>query len=59
VAPSPQTDSLRANALSFSTVLTQGITQVAPVMGLVMTVPFGKATFLVRKCLSRLDSRQV
>jgi amino acid transporter len=41
--PSPQTDSvpgLRANALSFSSVLTQGITHIAPAMGLVVTVQF-------------------
>jgi amino acid transporter len=41
--PAPQTDSLpglRANALSFSSVLTQGITHIAPAMGLVVTVQF-------------------
>jgi amino acid transporter len=37
---SPQTESLRANALSFSAVLTQGITHIAPAMGLVVTVQF-------------------
>jgi len=37
---SPQTDSLRANALSFSAVLTQGITHIAPAMGLVVAVQF-------------------
>src|ERR1700728_110805 len=37
---SPQTDGLRANALSFSSVLTQGITHIAPAMGLVVTVQF-------------------
>src|SRR6202020_3358837 len=37
---SPQTDRLRANALSFSAVLTQGITHIAPAMGLVVTVQF-------------------
>jgi len=36
----PHTDSLRANALSFSSVLTQGITHIAPAMGLVVTVQF-------------------
>src|SRR3984957_3339451 len=35
---SPQTDGLRANALSFSAVLTQGITHIAPAMSLVVTV---------------------
>jgi hypothetical protein len=34
----PHTESLRANALSFSSVFTQGITHVAPAMGLVVTV---------------------
>jgi amino acid transporter len=38
--PSPQTDSLRANALSFPSVLTQSITHIAPAMGLVVTVQF-------------------
>lgn len=41
--PSPQADSvpgLRANALSFTSVLTQGITHIAPAMGLVVTVQF-------------------
>src|SRR6202050_3286230 len=38
---SPQTDSLRANALSFSAVLTQGITHTAPAMGLVVAGQFG------------------
>src|SRR5271156_4727139 len=37
---SPQTESLRANALSFSAVLTQGITHIAPAMGLVVAVQF-------------------
>src|ERR1700733_2119565 len=37
---SPQTDGLRANALSFSAVLTQGITHIAPAMSLVVTVQF-------------------
>src|ERR1700733_3812609 len=37
---SPQTDGLRANALSFSAVLTQGITHIAPAMGLVVAVQF-------------------
>src|ERR1700721_42502 len=37
---SPNTASLRANALSFSSVLTQGITHIAPAMGLVVTVQF-------------------
>src|SRR6202012_1064907 len=37
---SPQTDSLRANALSFSAVLTQGITHIAPAMGLMVAVQF-------------------
>jgi amino acid transporter len=37
---SPDTASLRANALSFSSVLTQGITHIAPAMGLVVTVQF-------------------
>jgi amino acid transporter len=37
---SPQTDSLRANALSFSSVVTQGITHIAPAMGLVVAVQF-------------------
>jgi amino acid transporter len=37
---SPQTDSLRANALSFTSVLTQSITHIAPAMGLVVTVQF-------------------
>src|SRR3984957_11327259 len=37
---SPQTDRLRANALSFSAVLTQGITHIAPAMGLVVAVQF-------------------
>ncbi len=37
---SPQTGTLRANALSFSSVLTQGITHIAPAMGLVVTVQF-------------------
>src|ERR1700691_1456708 len=37
---SPQTESLRANALSFSAVLTQGITHIAPAMSLVVTVQF-------------------
>ena len=36
----PQTESLRANALSFSSVLTQGITHIAPAMGIVVTVQF-------------------
>jgi len=34
------TRSLRANALSFSSLLTQGITHIAPAMGLVVTVQF-------------------
>jgi amino acid transporter len=38
--PSAQTDSLRANALSFASVLTQSITHIAPAMGLVVTVQF-------------------
>ena len=38
--PSPQTDSLRANALSFASVLTQSVTHIAPAMGLVVTVQF-------------------
>jgi amino acid transporter len=38
--PSPQTHSLRANALSFPSVLTQSITHIAPAMGLVVTVQF-------------------
>ena len=37
---SPPADTLRANALSFSSVLTQGITHIAPAMGLVVTVQF-------------------
>jgi amino acid transporter len=37
---SPQTDSLRADALSFASVLTQSITHIAPAMGLVVTVQF-------------------
>ncbi len=36
----PQTARLRANALSFSSVLTQSITHIAPAMGLVVTVQF-------------------
>ena len=36
----PQTAQLRANALSFSSVLTQSITHIAPAMGLVVTVQF-------------------
>jgi amino acid transporter len=38
--PTPKAASLRANALSFSSVLTQGITHIAPAMGLVVTVQF-------------------
>jgi amino acid transporter len=38
--PSTQTHSLRANALSFPSVLTQSITHIAPAMGLVVTVQF-------------------
>jgi amino acid transporter len=38
--PTTQTDGLRANALSFTSVLTQGITHIAPAMGLVVTVQF-------------------
>ncbi len=34
----PPSDTLRANALSFASVLTQGITHIAPAMGLVVTV---------------------
>jgi amino acid transporter len=37
---STQTGSLRANVLSLSSVLTQGITHIAPAMGLVVTVQF-------------------
>ncbi len=37
---STPTGSLRANALSLSAVLTQGITHIAPAMGLVVTVQF-------------------
>ena len=37
---SPDTNSLRANALSFTAVLTQGITHIAPAVGLVITVQF-------------------
>jgi hypothetical protein len=37
---------------SLSIILTQGISDVVP-------VPNSKAGFLARKCLSRLDSRQV
>jgi amino acid transporter len=37
---SSQTDGLRANALSFPAVLTQGITHIAPAMGLVVAVQF-------------------
>jgi amino acid transporter len=40
MTPSSQTDGLRANALSFASVLTQGITHIAPAMGLVVTVQF-------------------
>jgi amino acid transporter len=36
----PQTDRLRADALSFSSVLTQSITHIAPAMGLVVAVQF-------------------
>jgi amino acid transporter len=36
----PQTDRLRAGALSFSAVLTQSITHIAPAMGLVIAVQF-------------------
>ena len=38
--PTAPTDGLRANALSFTSVLTQGITHIAPAMGLVVTVQF-------------------
>lgn len=38
--PAPQTDRLRADALSFSSVLTQSITHIAPAMGLVVAVQF-------------------
>jgi amino acid transporter len=37
---SPPANTLRANALSFSSLLTQGITHIAPAMGLVVTVQF-------------------
>src|ERR1700677_4776496 len=37
---SPQTDSLRANALSSAAVLSQGLTPLAPAMGLVVAVQF-------------------
>ena len=40
MAPSPQTDGLRANALSFSSVLVQGITHIAPALGLVVSLQF-------------------
>jgi amino acid transporter len=37
---SPPHDTLRANALSFTSVLTQSVTHIAPAMGLVVTVQF-------------------
>jgi amino acid transporter len=39
-ASSPEQPRLRANALSFSSVLTQSITHIAPAVGLVVTVQF-------------------